>query len=62
MILVSIVTSYAFLRADVVQNTRNYAKLEERVECTDTLLVTIQVTLAEIQRDILYIRERLAQD
>ena len=73
LLLVSIVTGYAFLRAEVTQNTRNnarleeearenYTRLEEKVEGTDTLLVTIQVQLAEIQRDILYIRERLAKD
>jgi len=39
----------------------DYAALEIRVDKGNSTLIEIQVQLAEIQRDILYIREKLAE-
>jgi len=53
------------IEAVCVEQTRARTEriaLEARVNETNTTLVEIQVQLAEIQRDILYIRERMAEE
>ena len=68
--IVSAATSFAVLSNKVSNNEKNTIKMEARVDGaiqdatnqfdkTSETLLNIQVKLAEIQKDILYIKERL---
>ena len=68
--LVSAAMSFAVISNKVANNEKNLVKMEARVDVatqsaadqfdkTAETLLNIQVKLAEIQKDILYIKERL---
>ena len=59
--LLAIAVTWGALNARVEQLYERQTILEAHLERYDSTLLTIEIRLAEIQRDILYIRERLTE-